>query len=82
MAQNVVQNEMNNFQNKLQRCGQTCQDDIQDQITPDVQGNTAKMQKFERQMMDCMAKCGEKHIQMLKPMSQKMRTEIASRTPN
>lgn len=80
MAQGVVQNEMNNFQNKLQRCGQTCQDDIQDQITPDVQGNAAKMQKFERIMMDCMGKCGEKHIAILKPMSQKIRVDIASRS--
>ncbi|XP_022086590.1 protein FAM136A-like [Acanthaster planci] len=74
-AQNYMQSELNDFLDRLQRCGMQCQDNIKDRLVPSA--TPAQVDKLKAELEDCVIKCGEKHINLLGPMKQRIQSNMA-----
>ena len=72
----VTQQELGNFQNRLQRSMMHCQDEAQGMITPDMQNDDRKMKKAEDTMIRCMEDAIQKSREGLKPMRERMESQL------
>jgi hypothetical protein len=69
--QTILQ-EMNTFQNRLNRSMQDCQDQIRDHIQPGDETNATKIMQAETMLVKCMSQTVDHHIQLLKPMRERI----------
>lgn len=67
---------MAQFQNRLNRSMQECQDKARDMMQPGYENDAKKMAKVEDALISCMAKTVDEHIRMLKPMKDRILTQL------
>ncbi|ACI65120.1 predicted protein [Phaeodactylum tricornutum CCAP 1055/1] len=68
--------EVAQFQNRLNRSMQECQDKARDMMQPGYENDAKKMAKVEDALISCMAKTVDEHIRMLKPMKDRILTQL------
>lgn len=70
--------EVGQFQNRLNRAMNLCQDKARDMIKPGYENDPSQVQKAEKVMLQCMSKTVDEHIGLLKPMKQRVVSQIKS----
>lgn len=69
---------MNQFQNRLNRAMAECQDKARDMIKPGYENDAKKMGQVEDVLIGCMAKTVDQYIGMLKPMKDRVASQLKS----
>jgi len=77
-ANQLVQQEVGQFQNRLNRSMMECQDKAKDMMYPGIENDAKKMAKVEDTMLACMSKTVDTHIGLLKPMRQRIESQLKS----
>jgi hypothetical protein len=55
-----------------------CQEKARDHMTPGIENEPKKMAKVENILIDCMAKTVDEHIQLLKPLQDRVAVALKS----
>ena len=77
-ANHLVQQEVGQFQNRLSRAMMECQDSAKDMMYPGIENDAKKMGKVEDSLLACMSKTVDTHINLLKPMKQRIEAQLKS----
>lgn len=77
-ANQLVQQEVGQFQNRLQRSMMDCQDRTKDMMYPGIENDAKKMVKVEESLLACISKTVDAHINLLKPMRQRIESQLKS----
>lgn len=67
---------MNQYQNRINRAMAECQDRARDLMVPGYEKDAKKLQKVEDALLSCMARTVDQHIQLLKPMRERIETSL------
>ena len=57
-----------------------CQEKARDMMTPGIENDARKMSKVEDTLINCMSKQVDEHIQLLKPMKERIITGLKQLT--
>jgi hypothetical protein len=68
--------EVGQFQNRLNRAMAECQDKGRDLMKPGYENDAKKMAAVEGALLSCMAKTVDTHIGMLKPLKDRIATQL------
>ncbi|CAB9503345.1 Protein FAM136A [Seminavis robusta] len=75
-AGQLLNAEVGQFQNRLSRSMMECQDKAKDLMYPGIENDAKKMGKVEDTMLACMSKTVDTHIGLLKPMRQRVESQL------
>ena len=70
--------EVQQFQNRLNRSMMECQDKAKDMMYPGIENDAKKMGKVEDALLSCMSQTVDSHIGLLKPMKQRIESQLKS----
>jgi hypothetical protein len=80
IAQQIIQNEIGQYTARVQRCMQECEDSTRDRMGDVDFNDPSVMEKTRGLMNKCASQCADKHIAMLKAMSQRIEKDIDAKT--
>lgn len=72
--------ETGQFQNRLNRAMMDCQDQARDMVKPGMENDPAALTKVEGHVLKCMSKTVDGHIKLLRPMKDRLVSEIKKLT--
>lgn len=69
---------MSQYQNRINRAMAECQDKARDLMVPGYEKDAKRMQMVEDALLSCMARTVDQHIQLLKPMKDRIASSLKS----